>query len=154
MSYFVSSKKLGKVLLAGVPMYINDDTPAREPDIMVVLNKNIERIKRNRIEGPADIAMEIVSPGSERADRADKLVEYEMIGVPEYWLIDPIRKEAVVYVLSNVGHYHPQPLDASLRLQSAVLKGFVLDPAILWRDELPEGIDMIPIAQALLQPDS
>jgi Uma2 family endonuclease len=53
-------KSLGEVLLAGVPMYISDQQPAREPDLLIVLNANRQRIKANYLAGPADLVVEIV----------------------------------------------------------------------------------------------
>lgn len=150
LTLFLSSKKSGKVFLAGLPMYINDDVPAREPDLIVMLNSQLERVKSNRLEGPADIAVEIVSPGSGTEDRATKLFEYENAGVPEYWLIDPIRKEASIYILNVDGKYERQPEDDQNRLQSTVLDGFAFDATILWQDELPEGINIMPIVETML----
>lgn len=150
LTLYLSSKKTGKVFLAGLPMYINDNVPAREPDLIVMLTSQLERIKRSRLEGPADIAVEVVSPGSGTEDRATKLFEYEDAGVTEYWLIDPIRKEASIYVLNDEGKYERHPEDSQNRLQSTVLDGFVLDATILWQDELPEGIEILPMVEAML----
>ena len=134
---FIEIKQLGIAYMAGLPMFINDDVPAREPDILVVLNHKLDQIKSNHLEGPADIAIEIVSPGSGTDDRATKLFEYESAGVTEYWLIDPIRKEASIYVLNQDGKYERHPDDHLKRLQSTVLDGFVLQSMILWHEKLP-----------------
>lgn len=150
LSFWISEKEAGQVYLSGLPMYINDDLPAHEPDLMVVLNKNHYRVKTEYLEGPADIAVEIVSPGSGTEDRATKLFEYENAGVPEYWLIDPIRKEANIYVLNDVGKYERNPEDHEHRLQSTILDGFILDANVLWQNELPEGIDIMPLVEAML----
>lgn len=149
-SFYLSSKKSGEVYFSGIPMYINDNVPAREPDLIVMLTSQLERIKRNRLEGPADIAVEVVSPGSGTEDRATKLFEYEDAGVTEYWLIDPIRKEASIYVLNDEGKYERHPEDDQNQLQSTVLDGFVLDATILWQDNLPKGMKILPMVEAML----
>lgn len=146
---FLELRELGQVILAGLPMYINDEVSARQPDLMIVLNPKLNQIKVNYFEGPADIVVEIVSPGSERVDRADKLVEYEAAGVPEYWLIDPLRKEAVIYVLNEEGIYQANPLDDERRLQSTVLIGFLFNPAVLWQEQLPKGSILMQMAQEM-----
>jgi len=110
--FFLDKKQLGKVVLAGVPMYVGDDKPAREPDLMIVLEAHKERLKATYLDGIADVVVEIVSPDSDERDRGKKYVEYEQIGVPEYWLIDPIRSEADVYVLGEDRHYHRAARDA------------------------------------------
>jgi Uma2 family endonuclease len=96
---FLEVKSLGEVILAGFPMYLGDDKPAREPDLMIVLNAHRERIKPTYLDGIADLVVEIVSPESDERDHGKKYIEYEAIGISEYWLIDPIRQESDVYVL-------------------------------------------------------
>jgi len=151
LTFYLSSKKSGKVFLAGLPMYISDNVPAQEPDLIVMLNSQLERVKSNRLEGPADIALEVVSPGSGTDDRATKLFEYENAGVPEYWLIDPIRKEASIYILNDDGQYERHPENDLKQLQSTILDKFVLDPQILWQNELPEGIEILPFVTEMLE---
>lgn len=98
---FLALHALGIVVLAGYPMYMGDDYAAREPDIMVVLNDHLARLKTNHLDGPADLVVEIVSPESGTRDRGQKFEEYEQFGVPEYWLIDPIRHEVRVTHLTK-----------------------------------------------------
>lgn len=150
VSYFLGFKNLGLILSAGVPMFIDNDLPAREPDLLVVLNEHRERIKTNRIEGPADIAVEIVSSESSKRDRGDKMDEYELAGVREYWLIDPLRHEASIYELGAEGRYHRRALDEQGHLTSGVLAGFTLDPALLWQDDLPAGPAFIELVQQMM----
>jgi len=149
VNLFLGIKSLGQVLSAGVSMYVGDDRPAREPDLLIILNEHRSRIQPTYLDGPADIVVEIVSPESTVRDRGDKLAEYEAAGVPEYWLFDPLRIEAFMYVLGDDGHYHPQPTDSEGRLVSKVLPGFRLHPALLWRDEPPTGAELIDLVQQM-----
>ena len=150
LNLFVSYRSLGRVLSAGVPMFISENQPAREPDVLVVLNEHADRIKRNQIEGPADIVVEIVSPESSKRDRGDKLVEYEAAGVPEYWLFDPLRSEAVIWEMGDDHRYHRRPLDEVGRITSGVLPGFALDPALLWREQPPAGEELIELVRGMM----
>jgi len=147
---FLEVKSLGRVLLAGVSMYISDEQPAREPDLLIVLNEHLERIQATYLNGPADIAIEIVSPDSTERDRGDKFTEYEKAGVPEYWLLDPLRQEARIYVLGEDRFYHPAPLDAQGRLISTLLPGFALDAAILWQEKLPRGREITTLVEQMV----
>ncbi|MCL4247018.1 MAG: Uma2 family endonuclease [Anaerolineae bacterium] len=149
LDYFLDDRGLGIVLLAGVPMFVGEDRPAREPDVMVVLNEHRERVLAAYVNGIADIAVEIVSPESVTRDRADKLTEYESLGIPEYWLIDPLRTDATFYALGDDNLYHPIPLDARGYLTSRVLPGFALDPALLWADEYPRGAALARLIDAM-----
>lgn len=146
--YFLDLKPVGEILLEGVPMYLGDDKPARQPDLMIMLNENRGRIQPTYLDGAADVVVEIVSPESGARDRGDKFYEYEAAGVREYWLIDPQRREADVYGLQTVIEgdapvYRRLPLDAQGRLQSAVLPGFAFDASLLWADEPPSGMALL-----------
>ena len=49
--------------------------------------------------------MEIASPASRHTDRFVKYEEYETVGVPEYWLIDPDRQYAEFFQRDAAGLY-------------------------------------------------
>jgi Uma2 family endonuclease len=151
-SLFLGYKHRGRVLLAGVPMKVAVDKPAREPDLLIVFNENANRIKETYLEGPADIVVEIVSPESTDRDRGAKLAEYEAAGVPEYWLLDPLRTESNVYTLGEDGRYHPLPKDSEGRLVSKMLPGFALHPDLLWREESPTGAELVALVQQMVEP--
>lgn len=142
---FLRVKQAGEVLLAGIPMYLGDDKPAREPDVLVILAEHQERIKATYLDGVADVVIEVVSPESDERDHGAKFVEYEAAGVPEYWLIDMLRHEAAMYALGEDGRYHPLQRDTSGRLRSTVLSGFALDPQVLWQEALPGGTELIAL---------
>lgn len=148
-NFFLTIRSLGQVLLAGVPMKVGDDRPAREPDLLIVLNEHVSRIKPTYLDGPADIAVEIVSSESVERDRGKKLLEYEAAGVREYWLLDPLRRDSAVYALAEDGHYRRVPLDAAGRLASVVLPGFALHPDLLWRDEPPNSGELAALVQQM-----
>ena len=150
ISYFLGINKMGRVLMAGVPMFISEDQPAREPDLLVVLREHDDRIKENSVNGPADIVVEIVSPESINRDWGTKMTEYEMAGVQEYLLIDPLRQEADLWALGQDGRYHRRALDEQGRIASSVLPGFALDPVLFWQDEYPAGPDMAVLVQSML----
>ncbi len=150
LSWYLEELDAGIVVTAGVPMYIADNVPAREPDLMVILNENMNRLEAHRVNGAADIAVEIVSPGSSSADHGAKLIEYEAAGVREYWLIDPLRKLADVYELDNDGLYSRIEGDSRL-LTSNLLRGFSLEKTILWREELPKGSEIVRLVEAMQQ---
>jgi Uma2 family endonuclease len=110
---------------------------ARVPDLLFLSSEHGDRRKPTFIDGPADLVIEIVSPESRGRDRGEKFYEYEQAGVREYWLADPLRETVELYRLDEKGRYPlVSPSDAS-RLESEVLRGFWIDPAWLWGDELP-----------------
>ena len=81
--------------------------------------------------------MEIIRPESRARDRGDKFFEYEAGGVPEYWLIDPVREQAEFYQIDEKGIYRLVPLDAEGRYHSAMLPDLWLQVDWLWEMPLP-----------------
>src|SRR5688572_26193368 len=78
---------------------------ARLLDLFFVTREHLERLKPTLLEGPADLAVEIISAESVGRDRGDKFVEYEQPGISEYWLLDPERQQAEFYELGADGRY-------------------------------------------------
>jgi Uma2 family endonuclease len=62
-----------------------------------------ERRRQLNASGPArvapDLAVEIVSPGTEARDRGRKMELLARYRVPEYWIVDPVAETIDVYVL-------------------------------------------------------
>lgn len=110
----------------------------REPDVIYVAPAGLHRIQPLFLDGPADLAIEVVSPESRTRDRRDKLAEYAEAGVGEYWIIDPMRKTAEVYRLAAGGGYEQVAAGDPPLLRSEVIAGLYIDPAWLWMDEPDE----------------
>ena len=140
---FVEAANLGVVLYAPILMRLKTRPSGREPDLVFVSTEHADRLRETYIDGPADLAVEIVSPESDARDRGDKFVEYEGGGVPEYWLIDPLRQQAWFYQRREDGHYHPGPIDSDGFYHSVVLPGFRLRAEWLWQRPLPAPPEVI-----------
>jgi Uma2 family endonuclease len=61
-------------------------TPA--PDLAFVAKAHLKRVKRKRIQGPVDLAIEALSQGTARVDRTTKFEAYARYGIPWYWIVD------------------------------------------------------------------
>lgn len=72
----------------------------REPDVLFFTHAHQDRIGETVCE-PPDLVMEIVSPGSRRADRHDKFHEYAQAGISEYWIVEPETKTIEVFALED-----------------------------------------------------
>jgi Uma2 family endonuclease len=142
---FVDLFDLGRVWAAPLEMRAMPDGPAREPDIMFVAKVHLDRLTAQRLVGPADLAIEVISDESAGRDRADKFYEYEEAGIQEYWLFDPRprRERADFHRLNAEGKYEPIPLDAARRFHSALLPGFWLKPEWFWQDPLPSPFSLL-----------
>src|SRR4030095_9945668 len=101
VSAFVELLRLGEVLTAPCEMRLRVGGPSREPDILFVTTEHLDRVTADRVEGPADLVIEIISPDSVRRDRIEKKNEYEAAGISEYWVLDsrPGRQRTEFYQL-------------------------------------------------------
>lgn len=79
-----------------------------QPDVLVVLKENIDKVTDNRIIGAPDLVVEVASPSTAIYDRHDKLVAYARAGVPEYWIVDPDARTVEVLLLEAPGMYLSQ----------------------------------------------
>jgi Uma2 family endonuclease len=105
MRFFATKEhKLGEVLYAPVAILFGEGDYL-EPDIVFLRNEHDRFRTRRGIEGPPDLIVEILSPGTARQDRGIKRERYAQFGVPEYWIIDPDRQRVEVYRLQeNASH--------------------------------------------------
>ena len=136
ISLHVERHKLGEVFLDFL-MRLHDRPSGRVPDIMFVRSEHKGRVRNTFLEGPADLAIEIVSLDSETRDRREKLAEYQSAGILEYWLIDEPRHQALFFSLGQDGLYQDMPLSDDGIFTSAVVPGLRLKVDWLWRDTLP-----------------
>ena len=109
LSRFVAARNLGVVLDAPFQMKTGPELAGREPDILFVATEQLARLKKTYLDGPADLAIEIVSPESVLRDRGAKFAEYELGGVSEYWLIHREQRRADFYQLDAQGRYRLKP---------------------------------------------
>lgn len=128
---------------------------AREPDILVVLSQNLDRLETVRLRGAGDIVVEIISPDSVTRDRKVKAAEYASVGVPEYWVVDPRERRETLEVLrlDPDGSYVPIAPAKDGRIHSAILPGVWADASWLrYAEDLPEvvGLSMEMVAAAEL----
>jgi Uma2 family endonuclease len=129
MTLFIQLFKLGRLLPAPFEMRAIPDGPAREPDLIFIAREHLDRLSPERLSGPADLVVEVISDDSVARDRADKFYEYQTAGVREYWIIDsrPGCERADFYVLDDKARYRPVPPGPDNRYHSTVLTGFWID---------------------------
>ncbi len=85
LGVWLKVKKLGR-LLPDTLMKLDDIwTPA--PDLVFIAQKHLKRAKKKRIEGPVDLAIEILS-SHPKHDRETKFTAYARYGIPWYWIVD------------------------------------------------------------------
>lgn len=143
---FLDGAGLGRLMINRVAFRLSK-TNSPEPDLAVVLKERRNIIKSGYVDGPPDVAIEIVSPESVDRDFELKRDLYERSGVREYWIIDAEDRRALFLWNDDArkGFVESELPDNMFR--SRVLNGFWLDTPWLWQRPLPA---VMPIAQKML----
>lgn len=140
MSGFATERDLGEVFISRVAFRISERR-GPEPDLGFVAKRRLDRVRRGFVEGPPDIAVEVVSPESAERDYGPKRVAYEGGGVREYWIIDP-EEERAVFLQRVRGRFRDMKLAGTL-FESKVLRGFRFDVRWLWAKRRPSAYRVV-----------
>jgi Uma2 family endonuclease len=145
LGLYVRLFDLGRLLVAPFEMRADPGGAAREPDLLFVAQAHLEYLTPDRLDGAADLVIEVISDSSVVRDRVDKFYEYQAAGVREYWLIDPrAGKERVdLYWLTPEGRYQAIVPDAEGRYYSVVLDGFWFRPEWLLQEPRPDPLHVL-----------
>jgi len=97
-----------------------------QPDICVICDA--AKLDDKGCLGAPDIIIEILSPGNNKKELANKYEAYEEAGVKEYWLIAAGERACFQYVLNAEGRYFAaKPLTTGDTVTTPVLPGFSLN---------------------------
>lgn len=134
MRDFVDELDLGKMYVSRVAFRLGS-LHGPEPDLAFVAKRNLHRVHRGFVQGPPDIAVEIVSPESVDRDYVRKRALFERAGVREYWIIDPDERRAT-FLRRHRGKFREIDLEETL-FESSALPGFKLDTRWFWSSRRP-----------------
>jgi Uma2 family endonuclease len=134
---YVEQHRLGLTFFSGPLMQLPRRPSGRVPDVTFVSTERLNRLFEEYLEGPVDLAVEVIAVHGTRRGYPHKLAEYEAAGVREYWLLDAVQTKAWFYVLSSTGQYQEAPPDSDGVYTSTVLPGLRLRADWLWQDLHP-----------------
>ena len=93
-----------------VPVLQPKDAANRYPDLLILRSEHLNLLKRRLTitlnMPPPRLIAEVVSPGKTNRDRdyIHKRAQYAAIGVPEYWLLDPVAQTVMVLALEGAAY--------------------------------------------------
>jgi Uma2 family endonuclease len=125
-----ANKGGGMAILSLADVILSDDT-VLQPDLLYVA-KDRRSIIGDRINGPPDLIIEVLSPKTERRDRVQKHDVYAQYGVPEFWIVDPRAQYIEFLLLEKDGYVVKQSTGG--RYQSPRLPEIEIDLAAFWRE--------------------
>lgn len=162
--HFVASRRLrdtlwrtadwrgfGKVIGGDYVMRLADN--AFTPDVLLAGPARLASYTEWYLDGPADLAIEVMMPGHEAQDAEVKRRYYAAGGVPEYWLVNPAM-QSVTFLRLRDGDYQPQPLDADGRYRPASVPGLVFVPERVWDPRSVHGFEQPAVFEVERSPSS
>jgi Uma2 family endonuclease len=100
-----------------------------QPDVVVVLNKHLDRVREKKIVGAPDLVVEVASQSTAAIDRLVKYEVYARTGIPEYWIVKPASRAVEVLTLEGGEYRSPGLFRGEQTLPSRIVP------------ELPVGVE-------------
>ena len=128
---------LGLVRKTGARVYVAptdvvlSDNSVVQPDV-VYISRERRSIIQQHIAGTPDLVVEVLSPGTARRDRSEKLRLYAESGVRDYWIVDPMSEH--IEFLINEGGVFKVTLAENDRYASTVFSEVQIDLAVFWQE--------------------
>ena len=101
-------------------------TTVVQADICVICDES--KIDERGCCGAPDLVIEILSPGNSKKEVRLKFELYQEAGVKEYWIINPVEENLVVYIMNASDEYEGGNMYAGGdRIKSFAIKGFEIE---------------------------
>ncbi len=126
--YDVAERTAGVTLVAPMDVHLVDHSVV-QPDVIFISKQRRDLIE-SWVEGPPDLLVEVLSPGTASRDRVYKLNLYREHGVGEYWVVDPRQRRISFLVREDEDFVERTPEGSSYR--SAAVPEIELDMDALW----------------------
>jgi Uma2 family endonuclease len=125
LAAYLDEHPVGEVFIAPFDILLSDFDIV-VPDLIYLSKQHAHFLTEKNLQGPSDLVVEILSPGTRRRDEGLKRDLYERVGVREYWLVDPKANVVRVYRRGKSGFKLPQTLSAAAGdlLTTTLLPGF------------------------------
>ena len=92
----IDSSGVGVTLWAPIGLFMPGCDPV-QPDLLVIRTSDLGMMRERRIYGIPALLVEVLSPTNPDQDLVIKRDAYARAGVPEYWVLRPAERDALVY---------------------------------------------------------
>jgi Uma2 family endonuclease len=123
---FVEQHKLGEAFASPIDVLLSRHD-VLQPDLLFISNERAAILKDKNIQGAPDLVVEILSASTRHLDERIKLARYELLGVSEYWIVDPLADRVHVF----------RPEGDAFRKAAELTDGDVLTTPLLPGLEIP-----------------
>ena len=107
-----------------------DPLTTRVPDIALFIRDKVVE-QDGYIHSAPELVVEVLSPANTRAEREEKLKDYESLGVPEVWVVSPEARSVEVLSLKD-GKLVTTTLLRAGAIQPAHFPGVTVTIADIW----------------------
>ena len=138
LSYYCSIIKQGRVAIekAMISLTRND----YEPDLVFFNKDKYDSFKEDQMLFPApDFVVEILSKSTASVDKGIKKQDNALHGIPEYWIIDPLKQSIQQYILlspKDKVYTPPKVFGYGTGIESHAIKGFSIPVAAIFDEEI------------------
>lgn len=95
-NHIKSNKGNCTAMISPLSVELNKDNKTSvQPDVLIACDKS--KVIKRCVYGAPDFVLEVLSPSTKSKDMVIKLNKYMAAGVKEYWMIDPNKKQVLVY---------------------------------------------------------
>ena len=123
LSLYVRRKRLGYVAAEKILVQLKRND--FEPDVVFWRKPKADAFQEDQLFFPApDLAVEVLSPSTEKNNRTVKYDAYAANGVGEYWIVDSKKREVERYVLVSGTYELAETVSGEARLRSEMVDGF------------------------------
>lgn len=92
----VDDPGVGITLWSPIGLFMPGCDPV-QPDILVIRSERLSMVSDRRVHGVPDLLVEVLSPSNSEQDLEVKRDAYARAGVPEYWVIRPAERDALIF---------------------------------------------------------
>jgi len=103
-----------------------------QPDLIFIAAGRESIVTERAIEGPPDLAVEILSPWSGRRDRVAKAALYARHGIRHYWVVDPDARLLEAYELESAAYRLVVKYEGAIRMRTALFPELEIDLGRVW----------------------
>ena len=112
-----------------------DEHDVVQPDVVFFRAERVHLLDPDAVTRAApDIAVEVLSPSTAAVDRGRKIRLFARYGVPECWIVDPLRRQIEIHVLDPDGACrHAQTAGEDDTVRSVLLPDLTFDAARIFQ---------------------
>ncbi|HED04482.1 MAG TPA: Uma2 family endonuclease [Candidatus Fraserbacteria bacterium] len=134
MAGYCEDRNWGKILTGPAAVQILPEV-VREPDLFVLPPEAVSRAKGTPLKVRPALVVEVISPSTRTIDLKEKVEEYALARIPEYWAVDSEKRELLAHRLAGA-RFQREHLSRG-RVESRAVPGLWLDVGWLFQEPLP-----------------